>query len=241
MKKLVIIPAYNEALNIVAVIKDLKENAPDFDYVIINDCSKDNLKEVCNTLEYNIVNLPVNLGIGGGVQTGYKYAQDNNYDIAVQFDGDGQHDAKYIKRLIDYMQDNELDMVIGSRFIDKEGFQSSRSRRCGINFLSGLIQVVTGKKILDVTSGFRAVNKAVIDQFCNYYPKDYPEPESIVDVVKQGKKVGEVGVVMRERQGGESSINFAKSIYYMVKVSLAIIIAGLKRKGDQKWDYNLEV
>lgn len=241
MKGLVIIPAYNEAKNIKIVIEDLKENAPDFDYIIINDCSKDNLQEVCNELDYNMINLPVNLGIGGGVQTGYKYARENNYDVAIQFDGDGQHDAKYIHSLLEALEQNQLDMVIGSRFIEKQGFQSSITRRCGISFLSNLIKIVTGKRILDVTSGFRIVNKNVINQFCEYYPHDYPEPESIVDVVTQGGKVGEVAVKMRERQGGTSSINSIKSVYYMVKVSLAIVIAGLKGKGGQTWEHSLDV
>lgn len=241
MKKLVIIPAYNEEKNISKVIDDLKEYAHDFDYVIINDCSKDNLKELCNTLNYNVINLPVNLGIGGGVQTGYKYARDNNYDIAVQFDGDGQHDAKYINVLLKNMEENKLDMVIGSRFIDKQGFQSSLSRRLGIKFLSLLIKLVSDKRIFDVTSGFRMVNKDVIKLFCEYYPKDYPEPESIVDVIKQGGRIGEVPVEMRERQNGTSSIDFLKSIYYMLKVSLAIIIGALKKKGNSmKWEHDLE-
>lgn len=238
MKKLVIIPAYNEEKNITRVVEDIKLNAPDFDYVIINDCSKDNLKEVCMENGYNIINLPVNLGIGGGMQTGYKYARDNNYDIAIQFDGDGQHDAKYIHKLLEYLESNEVDMVVGSRFLQKEGFQSSRSRRMGIKFLSCLIQLVTKEKILDVTSGFRMVNRKVIDEFCLYYPKDYPEPESIVSVLRNGGKVGEIAVQMKERQEGESSINFTRSIYYMIKVSLAILVDVLKPKykGENIWN-----
>lgn len=240
MKKLIIIPAYNESKNISNVIKDLKINAPEFDYIIINDCSKDNLKQVCIEKEYNIINLPVNLGIGGGMQTGYKYAFENGYDIAVQFDGDGQHDAKYIQSLLDTMIDNDLDMVIGSRFLEKEGFQSSFSRRTGIKFLSSLIKVVTGKSILDVTSGFRMVNRRVIEEFCTYYPKDYPEPETIVSVLRKEGRVAEIPVVMKERVEGESSIDFGKSIYYMIKVSIAIMIDVFKGKGDKKWEHNLE-
>lgn len=240
MKGLVIIPAYNEAKNIQKVIDDISSSAPEFDYVIINDCSKDTTKEVCDALNYNIINLPVNLGIGGGVQTGYKYAQEYGYDVALQFDGDGQHDARYIKTLLEYMVEYDLDMVIGSRFINKEGFQSSMARRVGIKFLSSLIRCVTGKRILDVTSGFRLVNRRVINEFCTYYPKDYPEPESIVAVLRQGGKIGEVPVQMKERQAGKSSINLLKSIYYMIKVSLAIIISAFKDKGEQTWEHNLE-
>lgn len=239
MKKLVIIPAYNEAKNIERVIKDLRLNTPDFDYIIINDCSTDNIIEVCEAHDYNVINLPVNLGIGGGMQTGYKYAKENNYDIAIQFDGDGQHDAKYIKTLLNYLIEKDLDIVIGSRFIDKEGFQSSLSRRMGIKILSFLIRQASGKTVLDVTSGFRIVNKRVIKEFCKYYPKDYPEPESIVSVLRKGGRVEEVAVQMKERVQGESSINFKRSLYYMAKVSLAILIDMLKQKGESKWEHSL--
>lgn len=241
MKKLVIIPAYNEVQNIKNVIEDLTSNAPEFDYVIINDCSSDGMENLCLRQGYNIINLPINLGIGGGVQTGYKYAYENGYDIVVQFDGDGQHKAQYIKELLEYMRQQDLDMVIGSRFISKRGYQSSVSRRMGIRFLSILIKMVTGKKILDVTSGFRMVNRNVIEVFCKYYSKDYPEPESIVSLLRQGATIGEVPVEMRERQGGSSSINRAKSIYYMLNVSLAIIIDSIKKKDDSGWEHNLEV
>ena len=242
MKKLIIIPAYNESVNIKYVVDDIRANACDFDYVIINDCSTDYTKEVCLKNGYNVINLPVNLGIGGGVQTGYKYALEHDYDVAIQFDGDGQHDASYIETLFKYLNENNLDMVIGSRFIDKQGFQSSLTRRMGINMLSNLIKMLTGKRVLDVTSGFRMVNKNVIRMFCEYYPKDYPEPESIVDVLRQGGKIGEVPVQMRERQNGKSSINLLKSIYYMIKVSLAIVISALKRKGkSERWEHDLEL
>lgn len=231
MKKLIIIPAYNEAENIHKVIKSIKEFAPDFDYVIINDCSTDNTREICEKYRYNIVNLPINLGIGGGVQTGYKYALEHGYDVAVQIDGDGQHDPRYLPILFDYMQQNNVDMVIGSRFINKEGFQSTYMRRLGSYILRKLIRLVSGKKITDPTSGLRMVNRSIIYNFCNYYPKDYPEPESIVNVLRLGYRVEEIPVEMNEREAGESSINIFKSIYYMIKVSLAILIDSLKVKG----------
>lgn len=240
MKILVIIPVYNEEKNIEKVIHDLEVNCPEYDYIIVNDCSSDGTKELCKAKNYKVLHLPVNLGIGGGMQTGYKYAYENGYDIGVQFDGDGQHNAKYIKDLIHKLEEKNLDMVIGSRFIIKEGFQSSLIRRFGIRFFSRLIQCLTRVKITDPTSGFRAVNKQVIESFCRYYPKDYPEPESIAMLVRQGYKIGEIPVLMNERQGGTSSISFGKSIYYMIKVSMAICIDTLKvSEGRRKeWHYN---
>lgn len=168
--------------------------------------------------------MSINLGIGGAVQTGYKYAKDKGYDIAVQIDGDGQHDIAYLEKMLPMLEDGEADVVIGSRFIDKEGFQSSFARRTGIKLLSWLIFICTGKMIKDVTSGYRAVNKRFIDIYARYYPMDYPEPEAIVSAVMHRGKIMECPVVMREREEGESSINFVKSVYYMIKVSLAIIV-----------------
>ena len=147
MKKLIIIPAYNESESIEKTVRDIIENAPSFDYVVINDCSTDNTRQICEDNGFNIVNLPVNLGIGGAVQTGYLYAERYGYDIAVQVDGDGQHDAKFLGEMADYLEKNDLDMVIGSRFIEKQGFQSSKARRIGINYFTGLIKLCTGQKI----------------------------------------------------------------------------------------------
>ena len=230
MRKLIIIPAYNEGMNIEATVKDIQENAPDFDYVIINDCSKDDTLEICKKNNYNYVNLPINLGIGGAVQTGYKYAEKYEYDLAVQVDGDGQHDPAFLRTMAEYMETHDLDMVIGSRFITKEGFQSSFTRRLGIKYFTVLIKLVTGKKITDATSGLRMAGKNVIKLFANSYPKDYPEPETVVAVLKQGYKVEEIPVVMRARQGGVSSITMKKSVYYMIKVSLAILMGALRGK-----------
>lgn len=229
MKKLVIIPAYNEMENIIATVNDIKENAKDFDYVIINDKSTDDTLEICKQNNLNVVNLSLNLGIGGAVQTGYCYAFENNYDIAVQFDGDGQHDASYLGKMSDYLVENKLNMLIGSRFIDKEGFQSSSMRRFGIKFFTMLIKLLTGKKITDPTSGFRMCDKEVIKVFANAYPKDYPEPETVVKILCYNMKVEEMPVVMRERQQGVSSISPKKSIYYMLKVTLAIFIERIRR------------
>ncbi|EJQ41174.1 glycosyl transferase family 2 [Bacillus wiedmannii] len=229
-KKLIIIPAYNESTNLIHVVEDIEKNAPDFDYVIINDCSKDDTEQICKDNNFNYVSLPINLGIGGGMQTGYKYAQRHGYDVAVQFDGDGQHDAAYLGALLKEMEDTGADMVIGSRFINKEGFQSSFTRRVGIRFFEKLIKIVSGKRITDATSGFRMVNRKITNEFCEYYPKDYPEPESIVAVIRKNYEVKEVPVLMRERMGGTSSIVNYKAIYYMIKVTLAITIDRLKPK-----------
>ena len=229
MKKLIIIPAYNESENIEKTIAAIRENAPEFDYVIINDCSTDNTKEICEKNGFNIINLPINLGIGGAVQTGYKYGYEEGYDIAVQVDGDGQHDPRFLGTMADYLETRKLDMVIGSRFINKEGFQSSSARRLGIKYFTVLIKLLTRTKITDPTSGLRMVDRDIMEMFANDYPKDYPEPESVVAVLRRKKKVKELPVVMKAREGGVSSISPKKSIYYMIKVTLAILIERIRK------------
>lgn len=230
MKILVIIPAYNEAENIVNTVNTLTTTCPFVDYVIINDCSRDNTAEICKEHGFNFISLPINLGIGGGMQTGYKYAVENGYDIAIQFDGDGQHNAEYIKDLIKPIEEGEADLVIGSRFINKEGFQTSFMRRFGINVLGGVLRLCGKVKITDATSGFRAASKPVIEFFSNYYAQDYPEPESIIASSVSGFRIKEVPVIMNERTAGVSSINTFKSMYYMIKVTLAILIYKLVGK-----------
>lgn len=229
MKKLVIIPAFNEEGNLEKTIEDIKENAPGFDYVIINDCSTDGTLEMCRKHGYSYLNLPVNLGIGGAVQTGYRYAYFHGYDIAVQFDGDGQHSARYLEEMVRLMGETKSDMVIGSRFIEKEGFQSSVLRRMGIRYFTVLIKILTGQTITDPTSGMRMINRKLLKKFTEDYPKDYPEPESVVTVLAEKHKVTEMPVVMNEREEGVSSISLRKSVYYMIKVSFAILIARMKK------------
>lgn len=228
MKKLIIIPAYNESANIEKTVEAICKDAPQFDYVIINDCSTDNTREICEKNHFNLVNLPINLGIGGAVQTGYRYGWKNGYDIAVQVDGDGQHDPKFLQKMADYLEINNLDMVIGSRFIEKEGFQSSGTRRLGIKYFTILIRLLTGTIITDPTSGLRMVNKDIMKLFAYDYPKDYPEPESVVAILRRKKRVKEIPVIMKERQGGTSSISPKKSVYYMIKVTLAILIEKIR-------------
>lgn len=227
MKTLIIIPAYNEEASIETVIQQLLVDCSDVDYIVINDCSKDNTLNVLNQCKASYVNLPLNLGIGGGVQTGYKYALQNGYDIAVQIDGDGQHDTSYLKKILEPIEKGEADIVIGSRFIDKQGFQSSGMRRAGIRFLSSLIKLCCGIRVQDVTSGFRAVNRRFIELYARDYPVDYPEPEAIVQAAMKGARIFEIPVVMKERESGSSSISSWNSVYYMIKVSLAIILCRL--------------
>ena len=224
MKKLVIIPAYNESESILNTINEIKKKAPEFYYVIINDASKDNTLDILKKNKLNYINLPANLGIGGAVQTGYLYAEKNEYDIAVQIDGDGQHDPAYLDILSEALISHNADMVIGSRFIENEGFQSTFMRRLGITYFSFLIRLLTGVRVTDPTSGFRMVNRNVIKLFACDYPVDYPEPESTVQILKKKMKVEEVPVKMLARAGGESSIKPWNSVYYMIKVSLAILI-----------------
>ncbi len=229
MKKLIIIPAYNESENIERTIRSIEKYASDFDYVIVNDCSTDNTRNICIRNQFNFVDLPINLGIGGAVQTGYRYAYEEGYDIAVQVDGDGQHDPKFLEEMSDYLEHNKSDMVIGSRFINQEGFQSSGTRRIGIKYFTILIRILTGNKITDPTSGLRMTNRDIIKIFAYDYPKDYPEPESVVAILRRKKKVREIPVVMKAREGGVSSISPRKSIYYMVKVTLAILIECIRK------------
>ena len=224
MKLLIAIPAYNEAENIERVVNNLIQNYPQYDYVVINDCSTDNTSEICHRNHFHIIDLPTNLGIGGAVQTGYLYAARNGYDIAVQVDGDGQHDPVFLNDMAQILEREDCDMVIGSRFLEKHGFQSSGIRRVGIRYFTYLIKVLTGRVITDPTSGLRMVNRRTLELFAKTYPKDYPEPESVVAVLRNGGKVKEIPVIMRERSGGVSSISPIKSIYYMVKVSLAILV-----------------
>lgn len=227
MKCLIIIPAYNEAKNIEKVIDNLLENFPQYDYVIINDGSTDNTKEICGRKRYQVLNLPVNVGIGGAVQTGYRYARENNYDAAVQIDGDGQHDISYLDGMLELLTEGQTDIVIGSRFVEREGFQSSHVRRVGIRLLSILGWLLTGVRVRDITSGYRLVNRRFINIFAEDYPADYPEPEALVIAAVYRGKIREYPVIMRERENGTSTITLRKSVYYMIKVTLAMLIRRL--------------
>ncbi|MGJ0961525.1 glycosyltransferase family 2 protein [Faecalicoccus pleomorphus] len=235
IKILLIIPAYNEELNILKTYKSIidynSQHDSNYDVIVINDGSRDHTEEIL--VENNIPHIKLihNLGIGGAVQTGYKYALLHNYDIAIQFDGDGQHDVNYIQSIISPIIHNKADMVIGSRFVEgsTSEFKSTRARQMGIKVISCFINLLTKKKIYDVTSGFRAINRSLITQFAMDYPLEYPEPISTTTILKQGKTVDEVPVKMKERLRGVSSIRSWKNVYYMINVLLSILIIGTRR------------
>lgn len=240
MKVLLIIPAYNEEESILRTVQsivDYRKELPaeiGLDYVVINDGSTDGTKEILDTNGLNAIHLVMNLGIGGAVQTGYRYALEMGYDVAVQFDGDGQHDIRSLLELLQPIRDGQADLVIGSRFVgDKVSeFQTTTMRRFGIGIISKMILWTTGKKIYDTTSGYRLANQAVISQFTKRYPRKYPEPESIVHLLKRKYRVVEASANMFERQGGESSITPLKSVRYMVEVCSSILIAAFMKESE---------
>lgn len=239
MKKvLLIIPAYNEQENILKTVQTIKEYSEEIEYVVINDGSTDNTEQILKENNINHIKLVHNLGIGGAVQTGYKYAYENGYDIAIQFDGDGQHDVNYVPNICEPLINGQADMCIGTRYLDKSEskFQSTFMRRLGANIISTFIHLLCGKKVTDPTSGFRAANKKVIEEFAKEYPTEYPEPESTVSLLVNRYKVQEVPVSMNERTGGVSSIRLWKTVDYMVKVVLAIIVDSIsfRRRGGKK-------
>ena len=238
MKILLIIPAYNEEENIKNTIKKIENFSDEIDYIVINDGSTDSTEQILLENKINHIKLIHNLGIGGAVQTGYKYAYENNYDIAIQFDGDGQHDVTFVPKICQPLINGQADMCIGTRYLDKSSseFQSTFMRRLGANIISVFIKLMTRTKITDPTSGFRAANNKVIEEFAQNYPTDYPEPESTVSLLVNGYKVKEEPVSMNERKGGVSSIRLWKTIDYMVKVVLSIIIDSIsfRRKRRRK-------
>lgn len=231
MKTLLIVPVYNEELNILHVYKSIKEHS-DVDMIFINDGSTDHTGLLLD--EYKIPHIDgiSNLGIGGAVQTGYKYALQHNYDIAIQFDGDGQHSIYDLERLIEPIIKGNADFCIGSRFIQKTGFQSTFSRRIGIRIICWFIHFLTGVKVTDPTSGYRAASKEIIELFAENYPEEYPEPSTTVKLIKLKKRIIEIPVVMNERQAGKSSIHSWKNAYYMLNVCLSMLIVALSTKGD---------
>ena len=240
MKKkiLLIIPAYNEEENILKTYNKVADynlnNKLKYDVIIINDGSTDNTEAILDENNIPHIKLIHNLGIGGAVQTGYKYAYDNDYDIAVQFDGDGQHDVSYVKNIIDPIISGDADFTIGSRYIDSSSseFKSTKARQIGIKVISFFIKFVTHKKVYDTTSGFRACNRKVIEYFSRDYPTEYPEPITTTELLKKKFSLAEIPVSMNERESGVSSIRAWKNVYYMLNVCLSIIMVGIRRN---KW------
>jgi glycosyltransferase involved in cell wall biosynthesis len=225
---LAIVPAHNEADAIATTIASIHRWAPNFDVLVIDDGSTDRTGELAAAAGAKVLQMPYNLGIGGGMQAGYIYAKENGYEVAVQVDGDGQHDPRQIKDLLGCLAANPgLNMVTGSRFLDPdgEGFRSSAARRMGIRIFARVLSAITGQKVTDPTSGFRLTDRRGIELFANDYPIDYPEVEAIVLMHTHRLRSREVPVVMGPRLTGESKISATQSVYYMVKVLLAVFVA----------------
>ena len=233
MKKiLIIVPAYNEADNIRGVIQKLQEENETWDVLVINDASSDNTSAIARETGFaEVIDLPFNLGIGGCVQTGFRYARKKNYDIALQFDGDGQHSAEEIYKLLDIVKSKQADVAIGSRFAQKhDGFKSSAYRRAGIRLFEWFSYLLIHQRITDHTSGFRAYNRKAVHFLADHYPSDYPEPEVVILLGKNGFKIKETFTQMHERKGGVSSIPLTKGPYYMIKVMLAMFMSAIRSK-----------
>jgi len=233
MRQLAIVPAYNEEASIGGVIADLHSNAPSFDVVVVDDGSTDDTSARARDAGVPVIRLPFNLGIGGAVQAGYQYALEGSYDYAVQVDGDGQHEAREIVRLLDFLRTRpDMHMVTGSRFlvVDENNHRSTRTRRLGIAVFARILSIITGQTVTDPTSGFRMVSRRGIELFARDYPHDYPEVEAVLMIHAHALNSAEVPVRMRERTGGTSSINASRSFYYMVKVLLAIFVGLFRSK-----------
>lgn len=224
MRVLIIVPAFNEERSLRLVAEDLRRHAPWADVCVVDDASTDETAKVARELGLQTLQLPVNLGIGGAVQTGYLAARQRDYDVAVQFDGDGQHDASSLDQILDPIRSGKADLVIGSRFLANEGFRSTALRRLGIRYLSWITRLRCSVSIADVTSGYRAAARPAIELFARHYPADYPEPEAVALASRAGLRVQEVAARMRERAHGSSSITLGRSLYYFVKVSLALLL-----------------
>lgn len=234
---LIIVPAFNEAEGIRGVLADIRSHIPDADIVVVNDGSSDATAAEAAAAGAAVLTLSCNLGIGGAVQTGYRYAAERGYRLAAQMDGDGQHLPEEMDRMRLALTRSGADMVVGSRFVERRGFQSSRARRMGIALLAGLLTRLLGREVTDPTSGFRLCGPRAIALFASDYPTDYPEVEALVEMDNEGLRCIEVPVVMRERLTGKSSISPFKSVYYMCKVTVAVLIAKTRKK---KWSVRYE-
>lgn len=233
IKVLIIIPCFNEEMSIALLLEELLKinfsNKYRVEIVVVNDGSQDKTVEVVSQFNITILDLPVNIGIGGAVKTGLKYAFENDFEIAIQVDGDGQHPPMEILKMLKAQEENPSNLIIGSRFISKEGFQSSLLRRLGIFYLHWLNKILTQKKFYDITSGFRLFDKKAISLAARFYPDEYPEPESLVIFAKAGFSISETPVLMKPRQGGQSSIRYFSQVYYIIKVSLAMFFSYIRK------------
>jgi glycosyltransferase involved in cell wall biosynthesis len=230
LRRLAIVPALNEEHTVPLVIGELRSFDPGLDIVVVDDGSTDRTADVAGALGVYVLRLPFNLGIGGAVQTGFRFAYERDYDVVVRVDGDGQHDPSQLGRILEPVLADRADIVVGSRFAAEEGgYRSSRSRRVGIRILAAVVSRVVGQRVTDTTSGFQALNRQGIALFAGDYPHDYPEVEATVMVFRHRLRLVEVPVTMRERGGGSSSITALRSIYYMVKVLLAIFVGLFRR------------
>lgn len=227
MKTLLIIPAYNEEENIKPVVDRLQESFPFYDYLVVNDGSKDATEKICCENMYNYVSHPINIGLAGAVQTGMKYAYEHGYDAAIQFDGDGQHNPAYIENMQKKLAEG-YNIVIGSRFVSEKKPKSLRM--LGSNLIQGAIKITTGKTIKDTTSGMRLFDKNMIKKLAFSYDMG-PEPDTVALLIRKGAKVAEVQVEMSERTAGESYLTFAKSVNYMARMLVSILILQWFRKG----------
>jgi hypothetical protein len=228
-KILVIVPAYNEEGSVGKVVEEVHTHLSQVEVLVVNDGSTDLTSEIAKSKGAIVLDLPFNLGIGGTMQAGYQYAYEKGYDIAIQVDGDGQHNPKEIGKLLKALEEKKIDMAIGSRFIGGLGYRSSTMRRIGISIFSQVISMIVRQRITDPTSGFRASNRKAIQLFASNYPQDYPEPEVVILLHQCHLKMEEVPVGMSERYSGESSITKIRSVYYMVKVLLAIFVDCFKK------------
>ena len=229
VRRIAIVPAFNEQECVADVIEEIRAFDPDFAIVVVDDGSTDATAAAAERLGAHVVRLPFNLGIGGAVQTGFRYAFENGFGLAVRVDGDGQHDPAQLSALLAPVLADEADIVVGTRFATDGGYRSSRSRRIGISILAGTLSLIVRRRVTDPTSGFQALNRRAIALFAADYPHDYPEVEAALMVHKHQLRMTEVPVQMRERSAGRSSIGALASVYYMVKVLLALFV-GLFRK-----------
>ena len=225
-----VVPAWNEAGAIGGVVDEIRAFDPQIDVVVVDDASTDDTAGVARAHGAKVLALPFNVGIGGAVQTGFRYARDEGYEIAVRLDGDGQHAAEELGKLLAPIRAGDAELVIGSRFVDPAGtYRPPFARRMGIRVFARLVSLLGGQKVTDTTSGFSALDRTAIELFATEYPHDYPEVESTLVALRSGLRLAQVQVDMRERQAGTSSITFVRSLYYIVKVMLALLVASLRR------------